>query len=120
MEYVLVEQLEQPGRNAVTMWRLTFYCIDDGTLWEMTVDPTYDNFKRSGWDRVVRDPDSYGVYQDLKRTQRCTREGTPIVTADSPARIIYRCQDREEALRLVRAAETPGAPNRFRELFHYE
>jgi hypothetical protein len=115
MDYVLVDQDQRPGRNAVTMWRLTFYCVDDATLWEMTVDPTYDNFKRSGWDHVVRDENSYGVYADLKRTGRHTREGTPIVSADSPARITYRCQDRQEALRLVEANEHP--PSTWQELF---
>ena len=115
MEYVLVEQNSRPGRNAVTMWRLTFYCVDDGTLWEMTVDPTYDNFKRSGWDHVVRDENSYGVYSDLKRTRRKTREGTPIVSADSPARLIHRLEDQQQALRLVEANEHP--PTRWQEMF---
>ena len=120
MEYVLVDQDQRPGRNGVTMWRLTFYCLDDRTLWEMTVDPTYDNFKRSGWDHVVRDSDSYGVYTDLKRTRRKTREGTPIVSADSAARLTVRLEDRQQALRLVEANETPPAPNTFRELFANE
>ena len=114
MEYVLVEQNSRPGRNAVTMWRLTFYCLDDKTLWEMTVDPTYDNFKRSGWDRVVRDENSYGVYTDLKRTRRKTRDGTPIVSADSLAHRIQPL-DQQEALRLVQANENP--PSRWQELF---
>ena len=115
MDYILVDQNQRPGRNGVTMWRLTFYCIDDHSLWEMTVDPTYDNFKRSGWDHIVRDENSYGVYSDLKRTQRKTAEGIPIVSADSAARIVYRCQNQQEALRLVELNEHPPTP--FQELF---
>jgi hypothetical protein len=114
-EYVLVDQDQRPGRNGVDMWRLTFYCLDDKTLWEMTVDPTYDNFKRSGWDRVVRDPNSYGIYTHLKRTKRKTREGTPIVSADSPAWQTQALDNQQQALRLVELNENPPTP--FQELF---
>tara|TARA_B110000503_G_scaffold136042_1_gene217700 strand:+ start:932 stop:1288 length:357 start_codon:yes stop_codon:yes gene_type:complete len=117
MEYILIKQEQSPGRNGTTVWRLTFYCIDDGTEWEMLCDNTYDNFKRSGWNHVCQNDDSYGVYANLKRTDRKTRAGIPIVNADSRAQLIYRCQDQAEALALVAADLEGRAPTNFRDLF---
>ena len=117
MEYILFKQTQRPGKNGTTMWRLTFYCIDDGTEWEMTCDNTYKNFKRSGWDQVCHNDDSYGVYSDLKRTDRRTREGVAIVSADSRARLVYRCRDQAEAFKLIEADLNLRAPTNFKELF---
>jgi hypothetical protein len=102
MEYILIDLDQQPSRlNGVRMWRLTFYCLDDGTVWEMTVDNSYVNFKRSGWDHVVEDPHPYGVYRDLQRTQRLTARGIPVVSADSRAKCILELEDQNTALELV-------------------
>ena len=117
MEYILFKQDERPGKNNTTMWRLTFYCIDDGTEWEMTCDNTFKNFKRSGWDRVCHSDDSWGVYSALKRTDRKTKEGTPVLSADSRAQLIYRCVDQAEALRLIEADLNLRTPNQFGQLF---
>jgi len=117
MEYILFKQDERPGKNGTTMWRLTFYCIDDGTEWEMTCDNTFKNFKRSGWDRVCHADDSWGVYSALKRTDRKTREGTPVLSADSKAQLIYRCVDQAEALKLIEADLELRTPNQFGQLF---
>jgi hypothetical protein len=117
MEYILFKQDQRPGKNGTTMWRLTFYCIDDGTEWEMTCDNTFKNFKRSGWDRVCHADDSWGVYSALKRTDRRTREGTPVLSADSRAQLIYRCVDQAEALRLIEADLELRTPNQFGQLF---
>jgi len=117
MEYILFRQDQQPGKNGTTMWRLTFYCIDDGTEWEMTCDNTFKNFKRSGWDQVCHSDDSWGVYSDLKRTDRRTREGAAVASADSRARLVYRCEDQAEALRLIEADLILQTPNQFGQLF---
>ena len=117
MEYILFKQEERPGKNGVTFWRLTFYCIDDGTEWEMTCDNTYKNFRRSGWDKVCASDDSYGVYSDLKRTDRKTKDGVSIVTADSRAKLIYRCADQEEAFKLIEADLNTRAPTNYQDLF---
>jgi hypothetical protein len=121
MEYILLELTESSSRLNVgqTYWRLTFYSIDDGTFWEMTVDPTYRNFRKSGWNHVVRDAEPWGVYTDLKRTKRISATGIPIVSADTPARLQYRCRDNQEALQLMEAdymLRNP-APTRFQDLF---
>jgi hypothetical protein len=118
MEYILFKQEQRPGKNGVTMWRLSFYCIDDGTEWEMTCDSTYRNFKRSGWNQVCTADDSYGVYSDLKRTDRKTREGVPIVSADSRAKLVYRCRDQQEAFKLIEADLDTRTPSNFKELFN--
>jgi hypothetical protein len=122
MEYILLEITESQSRLnvGVRYWRLTFYSIDDGTFWEMTVDPTYKNFKRSGWNHVVSDPSPWGVYRDLKRTRRISSSGIPIVSADTPARIQYRCSDQQEALKLMELdynQRHPSGAARFQELF---
>lgn len=102
MEYILIDLVQQPSRlNGVRMWRLTFYCLDDGTVHEMTVDSSYDNFRRKGWDHVVTDPRPYGVYRDLKRTDRQTRSGLQVVSADSRAKCIVELEDQETALQLM-------------------
>ena len=118
-EYILIDQTEQPSHlNGGTMWRLTFYCIDDHTVHEMTVDSSYRNFARSGWNHVVRDPNPWGVYSNLKRTDRTTRTGTQVVTADSAARIVYRCESHEEALALMQASiDSRSAPTTYQNLF---
>ena len=119
-EYILVN-IEQ-GRsqlNGGEFWRLTFQSLDDGLVYEMTVDPAYNNFRRSGWNQIVTDEYPYGVYTGLKRTQKQTRRGVPIVSADGPARIIYRCANDQELARLVgaNAQSFQESPTAFQELF---
>ena len=117
MRYILIQQQQRPGRNGTTVWRLTFYCVQDGTEWEMLCDNTYDNFNRSGWKDVCHNDDSWGVYEDLKRTDRRTRAGVPIVSADSKAKLFWRCTDQAEALALVALDLETRANTNFKELF---
>jgi len=102
-EYILVERTSRQGRNGVTFWRFTFYCLSDGLFYETTVDNTYDNFRKSGWDHLADDPCPWGVYTGLTRTKRRTREGMPVITADSLPRIQTRCESQEEAIAVVAA-----------------
>jgi len=119
MEYILIDLSEQASRlNGGTMWRLTFYSIDDGTVHEMTVDSTYRNFARQGWDQVVVSPNPWAVYTGLRRTRRVTRQGTPVITADSHPCIVYQCSDHAEALRLAEMdIDSRNQHNTFGELF---
>ena len=119
MEYILIERRSRPGRNGVTMWRLTFYSLEDGSLWEMTVDPTYRNFRRSGWDHVVEHAQPWGAYQGLRRTRRTTQDGTGVLTADSPASIKWRADDLAQALDLVAARERELNPTAFERVFDH-
>lgn len=103
-EWILIDIDSAQGRNGVTYWRLTFQRLSDNLLAEMTVDVTYTNFKRSGWDHVVEHDCPWGVYQGLKLTKRTTRAGLPVLTADTPADIIYRCTSHLEACELAQAS----------------
>lgn len=116
--FILIDVEQRPGKNGVDYWRLTFQAIDNNEVVEMTVDSTYKNFERSGWKHVVRHPCPWGVYQGLRKTQRKTRSGIPVVTADTPANIIHRLTSHEQALELAQLSieeETPRA--RFGSLF---
>jgi hypothetical protein len=104
MEYILVNVEESVSHlNGGRYWRLTFVSLDDGTTHEMTVDPAYNNFKKSGWNHIVADPYPYGVYEGLRRTRKTTKRGVPVVSADGPARIVYRCENDDELTQLVEA-----------------
>jgi hypothetical protein len=103
-EYILVDITESVSHlNGGRYWRLTFMSLDDGTTHEMTVDPAYTNFKRSGWNHIVEDPYPYGVYGGLKRTKKVTKKGIPVVSADGKARRTYLCENDEELAALVAA-----------------
>jgi hypothetical protein len=122
MKYILIDIDESQSRlNSVTMWRLSFYCVDDGTFHEMTVDSSYTNFKKSGWNHVVHHPCPWGVYLDLKRTDRKTRQKTPVVSADSRVNISMQCEDLAEAQALVELdIAQRGQTSQFHELFSNE
>ena len=119
MNYILIERTEQPSAlNGGTMWRLTFYCVADGTYHEMTVDASYTNFKRAGWDHVVADPSPWGVYKDLKRTTRRTRTGMAVVSADSRAKCTFELANQDEALALVQLdIDQRSGVNQYADLF---
>jgi hypothetical protein len=109
-EYILIDITEQPSKNGVTMWRLTFQCVGDNEIVEMTVDPTYRNFRKQGWDHVVRHECPWGVYTGLRRTARTTRTGVTVVSADSLASITHRCESHEQALELAQASLNHNSP----------
>lgn len=93
--------------NGGRFWRLTFVNADTGETTEMTVDPAYNNFKKAGWDHVVADAYPYGIYSGLKRTKKKTKRGVPVVSADGPARLIYRCENDDELARLIETINQP-------------
>ena len=109
-EYILIDITEQPGKNGVTMWRLTFQSIQDNEVVEMTVDPTYRNFKTQGWNQVVQHHCPWGVYTGLRRTARKTRTGITVVSADSLASVTHRCESHEQALDLAQASLMHNSP----------
>lgn len=121
MDYILVELEEFDSRlNPGTRgWRLTFYCVEDGTFWEMTVDKTFQNFRRRGWNHVVSDPSPWASYADLQRTDKMATSGFPIVSADSPARVNHRFESRDQALAVVELdhRQRHPEPTTFRSLF---
>jgi hypothetical protein len=95
MKYILAGAT--PGfskLNQCPMWRITWYCVDDNTIWEMTVDESYRNWDH--WRPFVANP-SWGVYSGLRRTKRVTREGVRVVSADTRPQLIEPFQDQAEA-----------------------
>ena len=119
-QYILVNVAEGRSQlNGGSYWRLTFVGLDDGETYEMTVDAAYTNFKRSGWNQVVTDEYPYGVYGGLKKTIKKTARDVPILSADGRARIMHRCRDDAELIKLVIAnAESFNKPTKFQELFN--
>ena len=82
--YILISVIPELSRiNNSRMWRLIWYCVTDNTEWEMIVDESYANFRRSHWDRIVESDQPWGLYTNLKRTDRVTRSGSRILNADS-------------------------------------
>ena len=119
MKYILIDRQQQPSVNGGSMWRLTFYCVDDGTYHEMTVASNYDNFRKQGWDHVVKDDCPWGVYRDLTRTDRKTRRGMSVVSADSRAKCTMELESQDLALDLVQVDQDQrrGRGNTFGDLF---
>ena len=81
------------------MWRMTWYCIDDNTVWEMTVDESYRNWEH--WRSFVAQP-TWGIYEGLRRTGKTTREGVAVVTADRRPQLSEPMEDQDSAHDLIR------------------
>lgn len=100
--YILIDIQEQPSKlNGGFMYRITWYCVEDGTYWESTVDSAYNNFKRNGWDLLVQEACPWGSYQGLARTDRVTRQGVGVVSADSRPAVKVRLEDQKQAVDLA-------------------
>jgi len=101
-EWLLVDITEDLSRlNGNVYWRLTFLNVIDNTIWETTVDGSYRNFSRSGWDRIVSDPNPWGIYSGLKRSKRTARSGNGVITADSRPEKAHPIESFEEVERVV-------------------
>ena len=120
-QYILVELSKKRSyHNACIMWQLTWYDLNTGSLAEMSVDSSYRNFRAAGWDHLVVSQCPWGVYEGLLTTDRHTRTGIPVLSADSVYSLIYRCKDHQEALKLVELDQQERTePNHFNNLYHY-
>lgn len=67
------------------VWRLHWYCVDDGTHWITDVDTSMNNWRRSNWAEIVHHPEPWGMYRNLRRVNtRTTRIfDDPVISADS-------------------------------------
>lgn len=103
------------------MWRLTFQGMMSNDTVEMTVDPSYRNFRKKGWEQVVTNPCPWAVYDNLTRTGETTRGGVPVVSADSLAQVIERLESQEQACELAVNSRNWDSPSeRYHKLFSYE
>ena len=122
-QYLLVNIEEDLSKlNGSVYWRLTFLDLDDYSTWETTVDHSYRNFSRCGWDSIINDSRPFGIYEGLRQTARKTRDGNGVLTADSrPDKIA--CVDSHEEIftileELQREAELKhNRAGKFGELF---
>lgn len=117
--YILLDIQEQTSRlNGGVMYRITWYCVEDGTWWESTVDSAYNNFRRNSWDRLVHEASPWGAYQGLERTPRTTRTGVGVLTADSRPCLRVRVNDQQQAMDLVQLdQDLRTRRNQYGELF---
>ena len=100
--YILVDRTEHASRlNGGVFHRFTWYCVEDGTYWETDADSAYNNYRKNGWDQLVVDPNPYGSYQGLQRTDRLAQSGLGVITADSLPRLQVRVADAAEAQSLA-------------------
>lgn len=88
-QYVLVNiEANHSKLNHGIYYRLTWIRINDMTRWESTVDDSYQNFTRNGWDDICINK-RWGVYEGLRESSRKTQRQRNVITADSrPDRVI--------------------------------
>lgn len=120
-EYVLADIDEHMGHlNGTVFWRITWVDASETSVWETTVDPTYRNFTRSGWDRIVESENPWGVYTGLVRSSRQTGSGSNVITADSHPQLVEP-MTQADVVRIVQALHDRKFANagqtRFGELF---
>ena len=101
-EYMLVAvEASWSHLNNCKMWRMTWIDLKDGSIWETTVDESFRNFHSKGWDVLVNNPNPYGIYLGLRKSQRTSRQGYGILTADSRPDMLVQCDDQDMACDIV-------------------
>ena len=59
----------------------TFFDVDTGDLLVTNIDSNYRNF--NNWYTIVNNPEPWGIYSNLVVTNKRTKKGLKIVSADS-------------------------------------
>lgn len=119
-KYILIEIQEQRSTlNGGVMWRLRWYCVTDGTFHEMTVDSSYNNFKRCRWNQFVQEENPFGCYRNIYRTDRVTADGLGVVSADHRPELLVRVDNQQEAIDLVELDQAErNRKNKYGDLFN--
>ena len=68
-------------KNGGDYWLLTWIDTEQARILETSVDPQYDNYKN--WAPIINNKKPLGIYDNLKLSQRTTKNGTAIISADS-------------------------------------
>lgn len=81
--------------NGGDYWRLTWYDCDTGETYDMTVDPSYGNWRNCNWDEFVKQQAPHGVYENIHPIKRRTSQGwqrtsVPVASADYAPILIER------------------------------
>jgi hypothetical protein len=80
--YILAQCHERfSHRSQNTYYLLTFIDPDTSKVYECSVDPDMDNWKL--WRDYLTKQNPLGIYSNLKETQRKSKAGVPIISADS-------------------------------------
>ena len=101
MHYILINRKQLRSRTGARMWRLTWVCVEDLTVWETTVADDMDNYKINGWRNPCNSPTPWGVYTGLRRTKKTTSDGTPIITADSRQELVLPIDSQDIAADII-------------------
>lgn len=81
-QYLLLAVIPRRGRlNDTIIWKLTWLKISDRSVWTQTLDPSFSNWRKCKWDRFVTEP-IYGLYANLKETDRQDQDGFGVASAD--------------------------------------
>lgn len=103
------------------VWRLHWYCADDGTHWITDVDTSMNNWRRSNWAEIVHHPEPWGMYRNLRRVNtRTTRIfDDPVISADSRWILEERnsLDEIAEAIRQLEAYHHAARPSHLQQLF---
>jgi hypothetical protein len=120
-EYILLDITADLSRlNNSRMWRISWYCVTDNTQWEMIVDESYANFRRSHWDRIVDSDQPWGLYTGLRRTTKKTTSGAAILNADSRPQTIITTTQHEAVISAVRIQDAVSTVAQLTDLFEVD
>ena len=87
--YCLYDREETHGftHNRV-LFTLRWYEVDTLDLYETVIDPTYRNYRRCMWDRIIENDHPWGVYTNLHQGRGRSKNGAGILDADTPAHFV--------------------------------
>jgi hypothetical protein len=81
-QFLLLAVTPKRGKlNDTIVWTVIWMKTSDLSIWTQTLDPSYGNWRKNNWDRFVTEP-VYGLYTNLKETNRTDRDGNGVVSAD--------------------------------------
>lgn len=83
-QYILTSIERKIGHmNNSWIYELTWVDVDTLEVFTMTVDSSYRNYKRSGWDVIIQ-TNQLGVYTNLKKRPSANhKDDLPVLDADS-------------------------------------
>lgn len=88
-DYCLFAKQETQGYTSNrVLWTLSWFDVNTLDIYQTVIDPTYRNFKRCSWDRIVEDPKPWGIYRNLHRGKGQSKGGFGILDADTVAHFV--------------------------------
>ena len=82
--YLLIDKRETHGYTSnQVLYTLDWIAGDNLEQLQSVIDPTYRNYKRCGWERIIEHAAPWGVYQNLLETKRSSKQGFRLIHGDS-------------------------------------